>query len=608
MRFLLILITTSLLTLGSLKGQSPQIDTEYGPIVGSKIDEVYEFLGIPFATPPTGELRWRNPQPPQSWSTPILTQEYGPKCPQKSFSQGDTTAVFEGNEDCLYLNIWTPDTAQVYLPVMVFIHGGGNQQGSASQIAYGTELYYGKNMSERGQVVVVTIQYRLGPLGFLVHPGLEPESSENTSGNYAVMDQILALEWIQDNIVHFGGDPERVMIFGESAGAVNVGNLMTTPMAADLFSRAAIQSGSPNLQTYEDGLEYGLEYADNLNASGSNQEQIAFLRGLSAEELLAGIESPLSGGFVQSKWKPTLDNYIFTDTPLNIIQSGDFNKVPLIIGSNADEMSLSSPPVVTEAMVDALINLFIPLHLRPLAQELYYQGNAKMTYIQMLTDAQFTTPARRIARCISQNQEEPVFRYFFTYPGTPGNFGAYHGIELIYLFNNFENSSLGGTPLHTIQDDSVQMNMLNYWVNFAYSGSPNDAEMENWPIYDSGDDCYLEIKPTPDGSQCELRRLKSNLWDAVVNFPGCTSAVNNYEVERENDNWQISPNPTTGIFTLQSTNKAVPFEVAIFNPAGHIIKKYSNHNYYDLADLPNGLYFLNIKTRDGFVTKKIVKQ
>lgn len=613
MRKFTTILTIILFHFSTLIAQNPQVQTEFGPIEGLQNDQTLEFLGIPFASPPTGDLRWRPPVSPEPWSTPLLTQEYGPKCPQKNFSQGDSTAVVEGNEDCLYLNIWTPDTTGDNLPVMVFIHGGGNQQGSASEFTLGTEIYNGKNLSQRGNVVVVTIQYRLGPMGFLVHPGLEAENGENTSGNYAVMDQILALEWVQNNIAAFGGDNSRVMIFGESAGGVNVGNLLTSPMAAGLFHRACIQSAGPNLQSYADATENGLAFADSLNATGTDTEKIAYLRSLDPETLIAGLESPLNGGFVQSKWKPVLDNYLFENTPINTFQTGEFNKVPLIVGSNADEMSLSAPAFVSPAAVEILINLYIPEPLRPLAHELYPSGSnneeARETYIQLLTDAQFTSPARRTARCVSQNQEAPVFRYFFTHThaGFLGNYGAYHGIELFYGFNNWENSSIAVGPLYTEEDDSVQDLMLQYWVNFAATGDPNMEGLEHWPAYDAATDCYLDIKVDPDGSHCGIRSDKSDFWDAVVGFTGCTSSVSTENNAYPPGQWKIYPNPTHGPLTLDLEELPDFFELTILDSTGKKLAEYFNKNQIDLTPYPSGVYFIIIKTQKGIDIEKVFK-
>jgi len=401
--------------IGALSTSKAQtVATQFGQIQGSLNGTVYEFLGIPFAKPPVDSLRWRAPQNPEIWAGIINTINYPPACPQKSFKQGDTTAVLIGNEDCLYLNIWTPKTGEGNLPVMVFIHGGGNQQGSTSEVQLGTNIYSGKNIAERGNAVVVTIQYRLGPLGFLVHPGLEQENANGKSGNYAVLDQILALKWIRNNISNFGGDTSKTMIFGESAGGVNVGNLLTTPLASGLFQRACIESAGPVLNDYSESKNSGIIFVDDYITTGSNTEKIAYLRSLPADSLIKAETNPTAGGIAQMHWQPVVDNVIFPGFPIQTFQTGIFNKVPMMIGSNSEEMSLSSPAVVYPFMVTALINTYVPSAYKALALQLYPPGanntEARKSYVGILTDAQFTSITRRTAQCVSKNQAENVWR------------------------------------------------------------------------------------------------------------------------------------------------------------------------------------------------------
>jgi para-nitrobenzyl esterase len=339
----------------SLKAQI--VNTQFGQIQGSLNGSIYQFLGVPFAKPPIGNLRWRAPQNPTAWAGTIATTSFAPVCPQKRYEQGDTAYTIEGNEDCLYLNIWTPQITSGNKAVMVFIHGGGNQQGGASQITGGTQIFFGKNMAQRGDVVVVTIQYRLGALGYLVHPGLEAENINNKSGNYAVLDQILALQWIQNNIANFGGNPSKVMIFGESAGGLNVGNLLTTSLANGLFQRACIQSASPVINDYNDSKNKGIAWVGNYTSTATDPQKIAYMRSITDLNSILQYESnPLAGGAVQMNWQPVVDNVVFNDYPTQIFQSGNFNKVPLIIGSNSEEMSLSAPQTVLPFMVTAFIN------------------------------------------------------------------------------------------------------------------------------------------------------------------------------------------------------------------------------------------------------------
>jgi para-nitrobenzyl esterase len=525
------------------------VSTQFGNIQGSLNGTVYQFLGIPFARPPVDSLRWRVPQDPVSWAGIKNTTAFAPVCPQKNFAQGDTGYTIEGNEDCLYLNVWTPQTTAATLPVLVFIHGGGNQQGGASEVSGGTQMYLGKNMAERGNAVIVTIQYRLGPFGFLVHPGLETENTKGISGNYAILDQILALKWVKNNISNFGGDTTRVMIFGESAGGVDVGDLLVSPMATGLFQRACIESASPVINDYNDSKNKGIAFVDSFIKTGTNIQKIAYMRSLPADSLVKDLTSPLAGGVAQMNWQPVIDNNVFPDYPLNSLQNGTNNKVPLMIGSNADEMNLTAPAVVTPAMVTALINAYVPVAFRPLANTLYPPGTtntqARISYVGILTDKQFTTIARRTARCVSSDQTQPVWRYFFTYKSPISQLaalGSYHGLELFYVFNTWENTTFGSGILFKPQDDSLQKSMLHYWVNFANTGNPNGSGLVNWPQYQNPNDCYLEIKATPNGNQCGVRTQQSDLWDSTQSFTSCAVQFNNVYLFNSTGNWNYPGN------------------------------------------------------------------
>lgn len=606
---LVLLITTIVIT----KAQT--VNTQFGQIQGSLNGTVYEFLGVPFAKPPVGSLRWKAPQDPSSWTGILNTTAFAPVCPQKKFVQGDTTFTFEGNEDCLYLNVWTPSIIAGNLPVLVFIHGGGNQQGGTSEMAGGTQFYYGKNMAERGNAVVVTIQYRLGPLGFLVHPGLEPENTNGVSGNYAVLDQILALKWVKNNIANFGGDPSKVMIFGQSGGGLDVGNLLSTPLAAGLFQRACIQSAMPVVDDYNNSKSEGIAFVDSFTTTGTAIQKIAYMRTLPADTVVKYETPPVNGGAVGLAWQPVVDNVVFTAKPFQSFQSGNFNKVPLIIGSTSEEMSLSAPSTVLPAYVTALIAASVPLTLRPQASILYPAGTnntqAKQSYIGILTDAQFTSTTRRTAQCISQNQTEPVWRYFFTYKHTVSALaalGSYHGMELFYVFNNWENATLGKGLLFKPQDDSVQKLMLNYWVNFANTGNPNGSGLVNWPKYKSSTDCYLEIKATPDGSQCGLRTAQSDLWDNVAGFAGCTSLVG---IEETNTDvgFLVYPNPTHGVINIKPPINNEQFTITIYDFMGKKIFSGKNTFKIDCSDFSTGIYMVTIDQNEHQIqTIKLIKQ
>lgn len=600
--------------MGALGSVAQVVETQFGPVEGSMNGPVYQFLGIPFAKPPTGELRWKAPEHPDRWMEPLAATAFAPVCPQKRYEQGDTTATLLGDEDCLHLNIWTPRLGSGDKPVMVFIHGGGNQQGGASEMAGGTPIYFGKNLAQRGDVVVVTIQYRLGPLGFLVHPGLEPENPGHTAGNYAVLDQIMALQWIRNNASLFGGDTSKVMVFGESAGGLNTANLLTSPLAAGLFQRACIQSAAPLLDNYDESKAKGIAYVGNFINAGTDAQKIAYMRSLPDDSLLYSATSPLSGGVIQLNWQPVIDQVVFTGPPLTVVQSGLFNKVPLMIGSNSEEMSLSAPATVFPSMVTALINLTVPPAYQPQALLLYPAGSdqaaARQSYVGMLTDAQFTSSVRRTARCIADNQPAPVWRYFFTFrhtfpPLVP--LGSYHGMELFYVFNNWENTTLGSGALFQPADDSMQQVLLSYWVNFAKTGDPNGQGLVNWPRYHSATDCFLELRATPDGTGCGIRTAQSDLWDDVAGFTGCTSSFVEEEAAEETTLWYY-PNPADGTVTIEPPADGADFEVVVINAFGQRCYTTRNERLIHLSGQRKGVYWLEVRTKETVRRGKIIKR
>lgn len=581
------------------------VSTTFGQIQGTNNGASSEFLGIPFAKPPVGSLRWKAPLNPDAWATILSTTSFAPVCPQKKFEQGDTTYAILGDEDCLYLNVWTPQMTVDNLPVMVYIHGGGNQQGGTSQSTGGTQIFHGQNLAERGNAVVVTIQYRLGVLGYLVHPGLEQENANNTAGNYAVLDQLLALEWVKNNISNFGGDSTNIMVFGESAGGVNVGNLLTTPLASGLFERACIQSAVPTIGDYTNSKNKGIAFVDSFSTSGTNAQKIAEMRNLQSDSLLYYITSPIQGGLVQMNWQPVVDGFVFMDFPMQVFQSGNFNKVPLIIGSNSDEMSLSVPQVVTPFMVTALVNTTFPTAFQSQAHVVYPSGTnnteAKETFIKIMTDAQFTATTRRTARCISLNQTAPVWRYFFSHKHTISALeplGAYHGMELFYIFNNWENAILGSGILFGQADDSVQNVMLDYWTNFANTGDPNTGLLENWPQYASSSDCYIELKATPNGSNCGLRTVESDLWDSAFGFSGCTSSLGMSGLKSNYSTHVIYPNPTNEIVNILVGEELGDVEINVFTHLGKLVHTAKNTSKIDLNYLTEGIYYIRMNTKD----------
>ena len=618
MKKLLAIIFAVIFNLASFA--QPIVITKFGLIKGNNNGSILEFLGIPFAKPPLDSLRWKPPQDPDHWNDTLLCQSFKPGCIQKDFQQGSTSYTVKGSEDCLYLNIWTPDPT-ASLPVMVFIHGGGNQQGAAGDTSGGTEIYNGKNLSSRGNVVVVTIDYRLGPFGFLVHPGLETENNKHISGNYALMDQIKALQWVHNNISFFGGDTSRVMIFGESAGGLDIGDLLLSPLAAGLFQRACIESAVPSVAAYDSAKAYGIQFVDQFISTGSDSEKISYMRSLPADSLIKYITNALAGGIVRSPWRPVIDNYVITGTPQQVFTSGNFNKVPLLIGSNADEMSLSAPQTVYPSMVTALIKNSVPPSDTSEGLTLYPPGStnseARDSYVQILTDAQFTSTVRRTVRWVADNQSQPVWRYFLTYTqsGILSSAGSYHGIELFYVFNNWENAPLGTGPLFTAQDDSMQRNMLAYWVNFAATGNPNGQALVQWPQYVSSTDPYLEMNATPIGTQIGVRTVKCDFWDQAEGFVTGIENNNNSTLPGNFILFQNYPNPfnPTTIIRFEIPRQSI-VTIKLYDLLGREIKTLVNeektagsYSYiFDGSKLSSGIYFYRITAGKFAQTKKMI--
>jgi para-nitrobenzyl esterase len=568
------------------------VTTEYGTVRGNRIAGVSSFLGIPFAKPPVGTLRWRAPVKPDNWSS-IGAFGFKPECPQMTFEQGSDSGIYTGSEDCLHLNIWTPSNA-LNRPVLVFIHGGANQQGAASSERDGLHMYDGTGLAYHENVIVVTIQYRLGPLGFLVHPGLEAENNDGTSGNYAILDQILALKWVKKNITAFGGDSSKVMVFGESAGALNTCALLVTPFAAGLFSRALVESGAATAGNYSQYKEYGIGFIrDTMKCKGSNAEMIQAARKLSPESIVASMKNPLAGGIVNSAWGPAVDGHIIPEQPLSAISAGRFNRVPVIMGTNADEMSVAAPATVTPSMVNLLMRASVPANLVNEGLNLYPPGTtnieARKSYVGLLTDAQFTVSARRAAQAIV-SQNVSVYRYFFnhSFSGIQSALGAFHGIELFYVFRTLPLTKSYGLAGKITHDDSLVMNsMSRYWARFAETGNPNTPDLPVWPAYSTTEDPYLEIAPVCSSGK-GLRKEKCDYWDKVYS---ARTAVLPTKVERAGrtltNTRLLLVNTCIDMFTIERSNR----NMNIFDIRGRSI---GNRNVQSINNkmLSRGLYLI----------------
>lgn len=506
--------------------------TAQGLVRGVRAGQTWAYKNIPFAAPPTGALRWRPPQQPACWAPQVREGvAFGARCPQ--LDSGSPV----GDEDCLTLNVWVPDGEATAggRPVMVYIHGGGNLAGAASQaLPGGVQLFDGQALAERHGVVVVTIQYRLGSLGFLALPQLREEDPDGHVGNYGALDQIAALRWVQENIVDFQGDKANVMVFGESAGALNTCALIASPRAAGLFHSALMQSGgcvAAPLASAEAAATAVLPYTGCADAA----DVPACLRALDAKDLISKIPGSLGiGGNVGQggsaiTYGPVVDGWVLPRAPLAQIDAGEHNKVPVIVGSNSEEMASEAifslraqTPEQYEQVVNATI-LSLGLTADDAARVLtQYPVEAYSTpqdaLIQVFTDATFTCAARTAARKLAAHQP-PVRRYLFSRRPTTfqNTLPASHGLELLYVFN-----TLTQIPLYrpAPEDLTLATQMMQLWANLARHGDPNDASIAvTWPAYTTSAETTF-VLDAPLSAQDGLRGEACDLWDELLTRAG----------------------------------------------------------------------------------------
>jgi para-nitrobenzyl esterase len=436
-------------------------------VVGVNSD-VTVYKGIPYAAPPVGDLRWRAPKPPGKWEGVRKADQFGATCMQTPYPEGSPyrTAPEPVSEDCLYLNVWSSaKTVRENRPVMVWIHGGAFTRGSGS-----TSIYDGEMLAQKG-VVVVTINYRLGVFGFFAHPELTKESDRNSSGNYGILDQIAALEWVQRNITAFGGDPKRVTIFGESAGSWAVNALVASPLAKGLFQRAIGESGAnfAPLPKLADAEQAGLRVAKSLNA-----DSIAALRAKSAAEMMKA-----SGELA----RPNVDGWLLPDQVYAIFARGKQNDVPTIVGSNADEGTAFTPPVVKVDMFKSQAKQRFGdqadeyLSIYPAKNDEQAHASAAAA----MRDMTFGWEMRTWARLQTKTGKSKVWIYYFARVSPSAvskRLGAYHASEIRYVFDNLQN-----VPADDI-DRQIGETMSDYWVNFATHGNPNGKRAPKWPAYE----------------------------------------------------------------------------------------------------------------------------
>ena len=484
-----------------------QITAPAGAVEGKQVGPSRAFLGIPFAAPPVGDLRWKPPIPAAKWEGVRKATEFGARCVQAPVFGDMVFRGPEASEDCLSLNVWLPAQASATkLPVMVWIYGGGFQAGATSE-----GRQDGSVLAQQG-VVVVSMNYRLGIFGFFVHPELAKESGRNSAGNYGLLDQLAALQWVHDNIAAFGGDPGNVTIFGESAGSFSVSSQMASPLAKGLFQKAIGESGAAFSRSglrYEPVAERQVHDAklahDRLKA-----DTLAELRAIPAQKLVDAFFQP--GGKDNVSFDADVDGYFLPESVPAIFAAGKQSDVPLMAGWNHDEGSFTIAFAPTKPTLTSL-KAKAEKDFGPKASDflrLYSASNdaeALRASEDFAGDEFIAWSTWRWMETQSKTGKQPVYRYRFDEappldPKGP-QMGAYHSAEIEYVFSQLDSKAhVDWRP----EDRELSAQMQKYWANFARSGDPNGEGLAKWPAYGAaGGWQVMYLGPRPEARKDDQR-------------------------------------------------------------------------------------------------------
>lgn len=507
------------------------VEVAGGRIRGRRRGEVWSFSGVPYARSPEGPLRWRPPRAPEPWTGVREAEEFGPIAPQSPPVPGMAIPgdPLHQSEDCLSLNVWTPALDGGRRPVMVWIHGGGFTSGTGAGL-----LYRGGDLARQGDVVVVTANYRLGALGFLAHPALGEGSGGGAAGNWGLLDQVAVLRWVRQHVASFGGDPGNVTIFGESAGGMSVSALLAAPLARGLFHRAVVQSGPPYTHTVHRAAQAAEELAAGLGLDGVDRDT---LRRVPAADLVAVArqlqDRPPRPGELPLPFLPVVDGTVLPREPAAAVAAGEVAQVPLLVGTNRDELTFFSlgdrrlddlddeglvtwigraaPGVAAARVIDGYRSARLARGESTAPRDLWTAAGS---------DLVFRWPSLVLAAA-QRHYQPATYVYLFTWetPAFGGVLGSCHALEIPFVFGSLRRPVVsafvgGGAPA-----DRLSASMRAAWLAFARWGDPSHGGIGTWPSWDPDRRATMVFGPV-SGPVDAPRNDELAVWEAASPLPG----------------------------------------------------------------------------------------